>query len=62
MNPILDDAKHWRDRATEARQLADDMHDELSRETMLKIADEYDKLAERAVQRAIKKAAPGGAA
>ena len=31
--------------------LCDDMHDQLSREMMLRIAQDYDRLAERAEQR-----------
>jgi len=51
-NPgIIDDPKHWRQRAIEARALADGLSDEISRRMMLQIADDYDKLAERAEQR-----------
>jgi len=48
---VVDDPAHWRDRAVEARALADQMSDELSRNTMLKIADDYERLAERAEER-----------
>ena len=51
------DAAHWRDRAEEARSLAEQMTDPESRERMLRIAADYDKLAERAAERA-KKTAP----
>jgi hypothetical protein len=44
--------KHWRDRAEEARLLAYEMKDAQSREAVLRIAEEYEFLAERAQQRA----------
>ena len=43
----MTDPKHWRDRAEEARLLALDMKDAHSREAMLRIAKDYDQLAER---------------
>jgi hypothetical protein len=49
---LVTDPKHWRDRAEEARLLAHDMKDTQSREAMLRIAKDYDYLAERAAQRA----------
>jgi hypothetical protein len=45
---VIEDATHWRARARETRALADQMSDEVSRKTMLQIADDYDRLAERA--------------
>jgi len=33
------DPEHWRKRANEARSLADDMKDKISKQTMLQIAD-----------------------
>jgi len=45
------DPEHWRRRAEESRVLAEQMSDETSRQMMLKIADDYDKLAVRAAMR-----------
>ncbi|GEM_PF-3932923 len=39
------DPKYWRDRAEEARALAEHMHDPLAIETMLRAAGEYERLA-----------------
>jgi hypothetical protein len=50
--PAFKDPEHWRRRAEEARALAEQMSDEWSKQTMLKIADDYDKLAVRAAIRA----------
>jgi hypothetical protein len=44
----INDPEHWLQRAREARTLADQMSDEVSKETMLKIAADYEHLAERA--------------
>jgi hypothetical protein len=49
---LINDPKHWRDRAEEIRTLADDMHDEISRQMMLRIAEDYERLAQRAEERA----------
>jgi len=49
----INDAKHWRDRAAEMRVLSDVMKDQESqRRMMLKLANDYDKLADRAEDRA----------
>ena len=51
MPKSFDDAEHWRRRAEEARAHADQMSDEKSREMMLGIAVDYDRLAARAEER-----------
>jgi hypothetical protein len=50
--PHLNDAKHWRDRASEMRTLAEQMKGADSRHIMLRLASDYDKLAGRAEERA----------
>jgi hypothetical protein len=52
MIPLLRDPQHWRDRANESRALADKMADPESKRMMLGIAEEYEKLAQRAEIRA----------
>ena len=47
----INDAKHWRDRAAEMRVLSADMKDFEARTLMLKLANDYDKLADRAEDR-----------
>ena len=49
---FINDPEHWRNRAEEACTLADQMSDEMSKQTMLRIAADYDRLAERAALRA----------
>lgn len=36
------DPKHWRDKAEEARRKADDMTDDVAREIMERVAEDYD--------------------
>jgi hypothetical protein len=48
----INDPKHWLDRAKEARTLAEQMDDPEAKRTMLKNADDYERLAERAGERA----------
>jgi len=50
-SPLFYDPKHWRKRADEARSLADGMKDEISKQMMLQIADDYEHRAKRAEQR-----------
>jgi hypothetical protein len=52
---IFDDPEHWRQRAEQARALAEQMNDTASREMMLGIAKDYERLAEQAEQRAQEK-------
>jgi hypothetical protein len=47
----INDPEHWLQRAREARTLADQMSDEVSKETKLKIAADCEHLAERAALR-----------
>ena len=44
----INDPGHWLDRAEEMRELAQDVKDEAARQTMLRLAQDYDRLAERA--------------
>jgi hypothetical protein len=53
MSPsFINDPKHWRDRAQESRDRAQQMDDPEAKATMLRIAADYERLAERAEQRA----------
>ena len=47
----MPDAQYWRDRAEEVRARAEAMQDPVARQTLLKMAEEYKKLAERAARR-----------
>ena len=53
------DAKHWRDRAAEMRVLSGEMKDFDAQTLMLKLANDYDKLADRAQDRAARDKTPG---
>ena len=46
----LNDAAHWRDRAAETRVLSEVMTNPETKSTMLKLANDYDVLADRALQ------------
>ena len=47
----INDPKHWRERAEEARVHAEQLTDPESKKTMLTIAEDYEKLAKRAEER-----------
>ncbi|MBM3597355.1 MAG: hypothetical protein FJX35_04025 [Alphaproteobacteria bacterium] len=58
--PIADPARtaeYWRNRAEEARMMAVEMAHFAPRETLLKIADGYDRLAEQAEKRSLRRSA-----
>jgi hypothetical protein len=50
---FINDPEHWLQRAEQMRTLADEVHDDQAKETMLRIANDYGHLAERAEQRGI---------
>ena len=52
MKTLFDDADHWWSRAEETRTIAEIMTDQEARRIMFDIAEGYDRLAERAVERA----------
>jgi hypothetical protein len=47
-DPRISDPKHWYDRATEMRALAEATKDDRNRAIMLRLADDYDLLGDRA--------------
>jgi hypothetical protein len=49
---FINDSDHWRKRAEEMRTLAEDIRDAVAQAAMLRIADDYEKLAVRADHRA----------
>lgn len=49
---LAEDSKHWRDRAVAMRLLANEIDDTETKRLMLKQAEDYDKLADRAEVRA----------
>jgi len=48
---LINDVQHWRSRAEEMRVVAEDIRDPEIRGTALRIADDYDRLAQRAEDR-----------
>jgi hypothetical protein len=51
MEVPINDPKHWRERAKEARTVADEMSDPDSKRKMLRFADDCEELAKRAENR-----------
>ena len=51
--PQFNDPKYWHQRAEEARAMAKQMSSELSKKMMLKVADDYDRLAIKAAIRSM---------
>jgi hypothetical protein len=47
----VNDPEHWRAHAEEMRRLAEDIKDAATKEMMLRIARDYEKLAVRAEER-----------
>jgi len=54
MTDLLKDPAHWRARAEEALRVADTLADPQARQSMLEIAESYQRLAERALIRSAK--------
>ena len=50
---FINEPEHWRARAKEARFLANEMDDSESKDAMLRIAEDYEHLAQRAEDRAL---------
>ena len=51
MSIPINDPKHWRERAEEARAIADQLTDPDSKRRMLRVAKDYEELARRAEKR-----------
>jgi hypothetical protein len=49
--PRVNDPKHWYDRAAEVRALSNTMKGEEAAALMLRLANDYDKLGDRAAER-----------
>jgi len=51
MSSILNDPHHWLSRAQEARKIANETDNAMIRRSMMRIAEEYELLAQRAGSR-----------
>ena len=51
VSSMVDDPEHWRQRAEEVRTVAEDMHDPVTKRSMLDTAEGYERLARRAEER-----------
>jgi molecular chaperone GrpE (heat shock protein) len=49
---FINEPDHWRARAEESRNLANQMNDSEGKDAMLRIAQDYERLAKRAERRA----------
>jgi hypothetical protein len=47
----IEGPKHWRQRAQEARALAEQMHDTLCKDMMLRVANDYERIAKEIEER-----------
>jgi hypothetical protein len=52
---LHNDPEHWRKRAKEARALAEKMTNAVSKKAMMEVAEKYDEVAARAVERLAKR-------
>jgi hypothetical protein len=52
---FINDPEYWRTRAEEARMLAKNMNDSASKDAMLRIADDYEQLAQRGEEWALRR-------
>jgi hypothetical protein len=50
---LYNDPEHWRRRATEARAVAEKMTDAVGKKAMMEVAENYDRVAARAVERLV---------
>jgi hypothetical protein len=57
---MLDDPAHWRERAIEARSLAEEMQDPVARRMMSEIAEQYARMAEWVARRQSEDREPTG--
>ena len=51
LSKSLNNPRHWQDRASEVRKIADTLQEGSMKTAMLKLANDYDKLAARAIAR-----------